>query len=109
MNIGALEGILFVVGEEGITKEKLMDILDIKEEEMEKYQQQLTDIMQEINKIEEVEIPIEDIMISPSDNKNMYSEDVIENHISRKDAFINAKRTRSDYITVPRVLEGEEE
>ena len=34
MNIGALEGILFVVGEEGITKEKLMDILDISEDEL---------------------------------------------------------------------------
>jgi len=35
MNIGVLEGILFVVGEEGITKEKLMSVLDIKENELE--------------------------------------------------------------------------
>ena len=34
MNIGALEGILFVVGEEGITKEKLMDILNINETDL---------------------------------------------------------------------------
>ena len=34
MNIGALEGILFVVGEEGITKEKLMDILGVSEDEL---------------------------------------------------------------------------
>lgn len=32
MNVGALEGILFVVGEEGITKNKLMEILEIDEE-----------------------------------------------------------------------------
>ena len=34
MNIGALEGILFVVGEEGITKEKLISVLDINEQEL---------------------------------------------------------------------------
>ncbi len=34
MNIGALEGILFVVGEEGITKEKLMDVLELNDEEL---------------------------------------------------------------------------
>ena len=34
MNIGALEGILFVVGEEGITSNKLMEILDVNLEEL---------------------------------------------------------------------------
>ena len=34
MNIGVLEGILFVVGEEGITKEKLMNVLDMSEENL---------------------------------------------------------------------------
>ena len=34
MNIGVLEGILFVVGEEGITKDKLMNVLDISEEDL---------------------------------------------------------------------------
>ena len=34
MNIGVLEGILFVVGEEGITKEKLISVLDINEQEL---------------------------------------------------------------------------
>ena len=34
MNVGALEGILFVVGEEGISSNKLMEILDIKENEL---------------------------------------------------------------------------
>ena len=97
-----------------IEKEQVKHIADlakltISEDEMSKYQKQLTDILTEIDKIVDVEIPNDDIMISPSDNKNNYSEDVIESHISREDALLNAKHKRSDYITVPRVLEGEEE
>ena len=82
--------------------------LDIKDEEMEKYKKQLSDIMSEINKIVDVDIDNEDIMISPSDNKNNYSEDIVENHISKSDALLNAKRVKGDYITVPKVIEGEE-
>ncbi len=97
-----------------IEKEQVKHIADlaklsISDDEMEKYQKQLTDILTEIDKIVEVEIPEENIMISPSDNENMYSDDIIETHISKSDALLNAKHTRSDYITVPRVLEGEEE
>ena len=83
--------------------------LSISDNEMEKYQKQLADILTEIDKIVEVEIDNNDIMISPTENKNVYSDDVIETHISKSDALLNAKHKRSDYITVPRVLEGEEE
>jgi len=82
--------------------------LNIKAEELEKYKKQLTDIMTEINKIEEVSISNDNIMISPTDNKNCYSEDVVEQHISREDAFKNAKNVKASYITVPKVIEGEE-
>ena len=93
-----------------IDKEKVKHIADlaklnISDEEMKKYQQQLTDILIEIDKILKVDISNEKIMISPSDNKNCYSEDVIESHISKSDALKNAKRTKSDYIIVPKVIE----
>lgn len=82
--------------------------LNIKDEEMEKYKKQLTDILSEIEKIVEVDVANDEIMISPTDNKNCYTEDAIEQHISREDAFLNAKRTRANYIAVPKVIEGEE-
>jgi len=81
--------------------------LNIKDEEMSKYQKQLTDILTEIDNIVEVNID-EDIMISPSDNKNNSSQDVVEEHIDRSLAFKNAKNAKSNYITVPKALEGEE-
>ena len=79
--------------------------LNVSDDEMIKYQKQLTDILTEIDKILKVDIKNEEIMISPSDNRNVYSLDVIENHISKSDAFKNAKRVKGDYIVVPKVIE----
>ena len=93
-----------------ISKEKVDHIatlarLNIKEEEYSKYQVQLNDILTEIDKIIDVEIKEDSIMISPSYNHNCFSSDEIENHISRQEALKNAKRVTGDYITVPKVVE----
>ena len=93
-----------------ISEEKVKHIanlakLNVTEEEMNKYQKQLTDILTEIDKILKVDITNDEIMISPSDNRNCYSEDVIESHISKSDALKNAKRVKGDYIIVPKVIE----
>lgn len=79
--------------------------LKVEENEMKKYQQQLTDILTEIDKILNVEIQTTEIMISPSFNQNVYSEDNPGNHISKEEAFKNAKRVKGDYIIVPKVIE----
>lgn len=81
--------------------------LYIRKDEYPKYKKQLTDILTEIEKIVDVSIKNDEIMISPTNNENCYSEDIIEQHISRKDAFLNAKSVKGDYITVPNVIEGE--
>lgn len=93
-----------------ISEEKVKHIADLAKlnvtsEEMSKYQQQLTDILTEIDKILKVDITNEEIMISPINNRNCYSEDVIESHISKSDALKNAKRVKGDYIIVPKVIE----
>lgn len=79
--------------------------LNIKDEEMAKYQIQLTDILSEIDKILKVDIKEEEIMISPSTNQNVFDEDKIEQHLSKEDMFKNAKRVKGDYIIVPKVIE----
>lgn len=93
-----------------ISKEKVDHIaklarLNVKEDEYSKYQTQLTDILTEIDKIMEVEITNDEIMISPSFNSNCYSEDVTETHISKESLLRNAKSVKGDYITVPKVIE----
>lgn len=79
--------------------------LEIKEEEMNKYQKQLTDIMQDIEKIVNVEIPDVDIMISPCIKRNIFEEDKIGFHLSKENIFKNAKNVKGDYIAVVKVVE----
>jgi len=97
-----------MINEEQVKHIAKLAKLNIKDEELEKYKKQLSDIMSEIDKIIGVDITNEQIMISPTDNKDNYSDDIVENHISKEDAFKSAKRTKGDYITVPTVIEGEE-
>lgn len=79
--------------------------LEISESEIKKYQKQLTDIWNDIEKIVNVEIPDVDIMISPCINKNVYEEDKIGFHLSRENIFKNAKKVVGDYIAVVKVVE----
>lgn len=93
-----------------INEEKVKHIADlaklnIKDEEMAKYQIQLTDILSEIDKILKVDIKEEEIMISPSTNQNCFSEDIPEPHLSKEQWHKNAKRVKGDYIIVPKVIE----
>lgn len=93
-----------------IDKEKINHIaalakLSTKEINYDKIGKQLNDILTEIDKINEVELTEEMIMISPSDNKNEYEEDVIGTHINKNDAFKNAKHVKGDYLVVPKVIE----
>ena len=79
--------------------------IKIEDNEIEKYQRQLTDILTEVEKIVNVEIDSDKIMISPSINKDKYESDIIGTHISRDLAFRNAKNIKGDYIVVPKVIE----
>lgn len=93
-----------------INEEKVKHIaklarLSIQENEVEKYEQQLGDILTEIEKIVNVPIENEEIMISPTKNENCYSEDVIGTHINKEEALKNTKHRKGDYIAVPKVVE----
>ena len=63
--------------------------VSIDDNEIEMYKGQLEAIMNEINKINEVEIIDDDIMISPSSNINKYREDVPKK--SKDDDVVDAE------------------
>ena len=63
--------------------------VSIEDNEIEMYKGQLEAIMNEINKINEVEIIDDDIMISPSSNINKYREDVPKK--SKDDDVVDAE------------------
>ena len=74
----------------------------IDDKEIEMYKGQLEAIMNEINKINEVEIIDDDIMISPSSNINKYREDVPKK--AKDDVLSNAPKTNGNYIQIKRFV-----
>ena len=83
----------------------LLARLYIDDSEREVYKKQLYDILSEIKKIEEVDIGDDtDIMISPCNNTNGYSNDSIGPMLSNKEIFKNVKHSNGDYIVVPKAL-----
>lgn len=76
--------------------------VSIDDNEIEMYKGQLEAIMNEINKINEVEIIDDDIMISPSSNINKYREDVPKK--DKDDVLSNAPKTNGNYIQIKRFV-----
>ena len=76
--------------------------VSIDDNEIEMYKGQLEAIMNEINKINEVEIIDDDIMISPSSNINKYREDVPKK--AKDDVLSNAPKTNANYIQIKRFV-----
>ena len=76
--------------------------VSIDDNEIEMYKGQLEAFMNEINKINEVEIIDDDIMISPSSNINKYREDVPKK--AKDDVLSNAPKTNGNYIQIKRFV-----
>jgi aspartyl-tRNA(Asn)/glutamyl-tRNA(Gln) amidotransferase subunit C len=92
-----------------LNREKVLHVADLAklsltEDEIKKYQEQLTNILGEIDKINKVEIDTDEIMISPSNNKNVFSEDEVYSSNNPKSILNNAKKTNGDYIEVIGVI-----
>lgn len=98
-----------------LTKEEVDHVahlarLYVDEKEYDLYAHQLYDILEEINKIEQVDLEGEsNIMISPCTNTNCYSQDQVGPMLSKEEIFRNVKHSNGDYIVVPRVVADTEE
>ena len=87
-----------------INVEHVNDLARLKEEDLEKYEVQLNDIMTEINKILDVEINTKEIMISPIENINRYYDESEIEQIDTKEVLQMANKTNGDFIVVSRVI-----
>lgn len=87
-----------------INVEHVNDLARLKEEDLEKYEVQLNDIMTEINKILDVEINTKEIMISPIENINRYYDESEIELIDKKEVLEMANKTNGDFIVVSRVI-----
>lgn len=73
--------------------------LKLTEDEIERYRHQLKQILNEINKINELDIDESEIMISPSSSTNVFGFNS-EYKENPKDIFNNAPKTNGSYIEV---------
>ncbi len=92
-----------------LTKEQVRHVADlahisITEQEEDMYLTQLNDILNEIKKIEDVNVDGEEIMISSVDKTNCYKEDVPGVMDKRDEILKNSKLRKGDFIVVPKVL-----
>lgn len=89
-----------------LTKEEVLHVanlarINVSDEEIEKYKVGLKQILNELERINEVNVS-DDILISPTSNKNVYREDVgIDENI---DVLKNAPKTSGNYIEIKRFV-----
>jgi len=89
-----------------LTKEEVLHVgdlarINVSEEDIEKYKIQLKQILDEVNRINEINVE-DDILISPTLNKNVYREDIgIDNEV---DILKNAPKRSGNYIEIKRFV-----
>ena len=89
-----------------LTKDEVLHVahlarISVSEEDIEKYKVGLKQILDEVNRINEVNVD-EDILISPTENKNIYREDeCIDPEV---DILKNAPKKSGNYIEIKRFV-----
>ena len=89
-----------------LTKEEVLHVahlarISVTDEEVSKYKVGLAQILNEIERINEVNVD-EDILISPTANKNIYREDVsVDESV---DVLKNAPKASGNYIEIKRFV-----
>lgn len=92
-----------------LTREEVLHVaklakIKIKEEEIEKYQKELKTILNDIEKINEVEGYDDDIIIAPFSDDARLREDSEQEHTPVSDILKNVPRHSGNYIEVPVVI-----
>ena len=91
---------------EELTKEEVLHVahlarINVSDEDVEKYKVQLRQILNEMEKINEVDVE-GDILISPSNNSNEYRADIgLDEEV---DILSNAPKKNGNYIEIKRFV-----
>ena len=80
--------------------------LELKNNDVDKMQNDLSNILNWIDKLNELNTDNIEPLVSMSENHNIMRDDVVKEHISHNDALKNAPKKDSDYIRVPKVLDN---
>ncbi len=94
---------------ESLSREKVLHVaelgkIDVSEEEIEKFAIGLKQILDEIEKVNNLNIEGEDFLITPTDNINTYSDDVVGDMLDVNEALKNVPSRRGNFVEVVRVV-----
>lgn len=94
---------------ESLSKEKVLHVADlgkiaISEEEIEKFGYGLKQILDEIEKINDLDVQTNDILISPIDHFNIIRNDEAADMLPINDVLKNAPSKKGNYVEVVRVV-----
>ncbi len=92
-----------------LPKEKVLHVADlgkiaVSEEEIERYAYGLKQIWDEIEKINELDVETNDILISPVDSVNVFRNDEISDMLLINEVLKNAPSKKGNYVEVVRVV-----
>ena len=89
------------------TVEKIAHLsrLELKNDDLDKMQKDLSNILDWMDKLNELDTDSVEPLVAMSENKNIMREDVTKEHLSHYDALKNAPKKDSDYVRVPKVLD----
>ena len=96
-----------------LTKEEVLHVaelarIEVTKEELEKYQVELKKLLDDVEKINDVDNYDEEIMIAPWTNNTTLRSDVEGEMLDPKDVLINAPHHTGNYIAVPIVINENE-
>jgi len=95
---------------EGINKEDVKHVaklaeLDISEDELDKFVDQLNIILKHAGKINEIDTTGVEPTSHATNIVNIFRDDIVEKSISKKDALLNSPKTIKDLFEVPLIAE----
>ena len=96
-----------------LSKEEVLHVADLariklSDKEVEKYQVELKKLLDDVEKINEVEGYDDDILIAPWSENTKLRKDEQEDMLNPKEVLENAPRHSGNYISVPVVISGGE-
>jgi len=93
------------VDEKLISRLEKLAKLDLTAQEKEKLQSELADILQMVDKLEELDTEGVEPLIYVLEEENVWREDKVIGQIKREDAFKNAPDSDGEHFKVPKVID----
>lgn len=96
-----------MITEENVLKVANLANLELNEEKLKKYTKQLNDILLEIDKITNADIDEEEMLIAPTDKKEIknFESSKTDESLTKEEIFKNVNNHDRNYVIVKRVVE----